>query len=77
LRGGLIDARVEPGERRGLALKADGQAFGMAVFGPRRRTIVIPTATVDRAAATLSAKGYVARGYLGLSLQPVKLAGGD
>jgi S1-C subfamily serine protease len=60
----------------GLALNANGQAFGMAVFGPRRRTIVIPTATVDRAAETLLAKGHVAHGYLGLSLQPVRLDGG-
>ncbi len=33
-------------------------------------------ATIDRVAATLVAKGRVARGYLGLGLQPVKLEGG-
>ncbi len=82
MRGGLIDARIElsAGLRRssegGLALDADGRAFGMAVFGPRRRTLVIPTATIDRVAATLVAKGRIARGYLGLGLQPVKLEGG-
>ena len=82
MRGGLIDARIElsAGLRRssegGLALDADGRAFGMAVFGPRRRTLVIPAATIDRVAATLVAKGRVARGYLGLGLQPVKLEGG-
>jgi S1-C subfamily serine protease len=81
MRGGLIDARIElsAGLRRssegGLALDADGQAFGMAVFGPRRRTLVIPSATIDRVAANLVAKGRVARGYLGLGLQPVKLDG--
>jgi S1-C subfamily serine protease len=48
----------------------------MAAFGPRRRTLVIPFATVDRAAETLLAKGRVARGYVGLGLQPVKLDGG-
>jgi len=82
MRGGLIDARIElsAGLRRssegGLALDAEGRAFGMAVFGPRRRTLVIPLATIDRVAATLAAKGRVARGYLGLGLQPVKLDGG-
>jgi S1-C subfamily serine protease len=82
MRGGVIDARIElsAGLRRssegGLALDAEGRAFGMAVFGPRRRTLVIPTATIDRVAATLVAKGRVARGYLGLGLQPVKLDGG-
>jgi S1-C subfamily serine protease len=82
VRGGLIDARIElsaalrRSNEGGLALDADGRAFGMAVFGPRRRTLVIPTATIDRVAATLVAKGRIARGYLGLSLQLVKLEGG-
>jgi S1-C subfamily serine protease len=81
MRGGLIDARIElsaslrRSSEGGLALDADGRAFGMAVFGPRRRTLIIPFATVDRAAETLLAKGRVARGYLGLGLQPVKLDG--
>ena len=34
----------------GLALDASGQGLGMAVFGPRKRTLVIPTATIDRVA---------------------------
>jgi S1-C subfamily serine protease len=82
LRGGLIDARIEldaslrrSGEG-GLALDADGRAFGMAVFGPRRRTLVIPMATIGRVAELLAAKGRIARGYLGLGLQPVKLDSG-
>ena len=82
MRGGLIDARIElsaalrPSSEGGLALDADGRALGMAVFGPRRRTLVIPAATVDRVAEILSAKGRIARGYLGLGLQPVKLDAG-
>jgi S1-C subfamily serine protease len=82
MRGGLIDARIElsaalrRSSEGGLALDAEGQAFGMAVYGPRRRTLVIPSATIDRVAATLVAKGRIARGYLGLGLQPVKLEGG-
>ena len=82
MRGGLIDARIElsaalrRSSEGGLALDAEGRTFGMAVFGPRRRTLVIPVATIDRVAATLVAKGRIARGYLGLSLQPVKLEGG-
>jgi S1-C subfamily serine protease len=81
MRGGLIDARIElsaglgRSSEGGLALDADGRAFGMTVFGPRRRTLVIPFATIDRAAETLLAKGRVARGYLGLGLQPVRLDG--
>jgi S1-C subfamily serine protease len=82
-RGGEIDARIEldlslrrPGEG-GVALDASGRAFGMVVFGPRRRVLVIPAATIDRVAATLTAHGKVARGYLGLGLQPAKLDGDD
>ena len=48
----------------------------MAVFGPRRRTLVIPFSTINRVAEVLAAKGRVARGYLGLGLQPVKLETG-
>jgi S1-C subfamily serine protease len=79
MRGGEIDARIELdlSLRRhaegGLALDASGQAFGMAVFGPRRRVLVIPAATIARVAAQIEAHGKVARGYLGLGLQPVRL----
>ena len=82
LRGGVIDARIElaatlaRASEGGLALDASGQALGMAVFGPRRRTLVIPTATIDRVADLLATKGRIARGYLGLGLQPVKLDAG-
>jgi S1-C subfamily serine protease len=82
LRGGVIDARIEldaalaHSSEGGLALDASGQALGMAVFGPRRRTLVIPMTTIDRVAELLATKGRIARGYLGLGLQPVKLDGG-
>jgi S1-C subfamily serine protease len=83
LRGGEIDARIEldlalrrSGEG-GLALDAAGRAFGMAVFGPRRRVLVIPSATIERVATTLQSHGRIARGYLGLGLQPVAIDGSD
>ena len=82
LRGGVIDARIEldaglaRSSEGGLALDASGQALGMAVFGPRRRTLVIPMATIERVGELLATKGRIARGYLGLSLQPVKLDDG-
>ena len=81
LRGGDIDARIELDVRLafshqgGLALNAAGEAFGMAVLGPRR-VLVIPSATIERVAPKLEAHGRVARGYLGLGLQPVKLDDG-
>ncbi|MBR0732179.1 serine protease [Bradyrhizobium japonicum] len=81
LRGGDIDARIELdvrlrfAQQGGLALDASGDAFGMAVLGPRR-VLVIPTATIERVAAQLEARGRIARGYLGLGLQPVRLDDG-
>lgn len=81
LRGGDIDARIEldvrlrGSQQGGLALDASGDAFGMAVLGPRR-VLVIPTATIERVAPQLEARGRIARGYLGLGLQPVRLDDG-
>ncbi|GLR91586.1 S1C family serine protease [Bradyrhizobium iriomotense] len=81
LRGGDIDARIELDVRLrhshegGLALNAQGEPFGMAVQGPRR-VLVIPAATIERVAAQLETRGRIARGYLGLGLQPVRLDDG-
>jgi S1-C subfamily serine protease len=83
LRGGHIDARIEldlrlqPNAQGGLAFNASGEPLGMVVFGARHRVLVIPSATIDRAAATLAEYGYVPRGYLGLGLQPVTVEGDE
>jgi S1-C subfamily serine protease len=81
LRGGEIDARIELDVRLrhshqgGLALNASGEAFGMAVEGARR-VLVIPAGTIERVAGRLETHGRIARGYLGVGLQPVKLDDG-
>ena len=81
MRGGEIDARIELDVRLqrshegGLALNASGEAVGMAVQGVRR-ILVIPSATIDRVAARLETHGRIARGYLGVGLQPVELDDG-
>jgi S1-C subfamily serine protease len=81
LRGGEIDARIEldvrlrHGHQGGLALDASGRAFGMAVLGARR-VLTIPSATIERVAARLESHGRIARGYLGVGLQPVRLDDG-
>jgi S1-C subfamily serine protease len=83
LRGGEIGARIELDLRLrrtaagGLTLNANGQAIGMVVFGPRRRVLVIPSATIERVAAKLERFGRIARGYIGLGLQPVAVEGGS
>lgn len=81
MRGGDIDLRIELDSplRRiaegGLAIDVSGLAIGMAVRGPRQ-TFVIPAATIDRVAAKLASDGRIARGYLGLALQPVRVGDG-
>src|SRR5262245_36664850 len=60
LRGGEIDARIEADLRLrrsaegGLVLDASGRPIGMAAFGPRRRVLVIPAATIERVAPKLA-----------------------
>jgi S1-C subfamily serine protease len=79
MRGGEIDARIEldlsirRSSEGGVAVNTAGQVFGMTVFGPRRRVLVIPAATIAHVAAQLETHGKVPRGYLGLGLQPVRL----
>jgi S1-C subfamily serine protease len=82
MRGGQIDARITLGVRLasrtegGAVLSPDSGLIGMAVSGPRRQALAIPASTIGRAVATLSDKGYVPRGYLGVSLHPVGDGGG-
>ena len=79
MRGGDIDARLEldvalrSGGQGSVALDAEGNAFGMAVRGPRK-TIVIPSRTIERVAALLASHGRIPRGYFGLGLQAVRTA---
>jgi S1-C subfamily serine protease len=78
MRGGTIDRRinlaVNAGTRfeGGPVLDAKGALIGMLLFGPRRRALVMPHETIERAVATLREKGHVARGYLGAGLHPVR-----
>lgn len=79
LRGGQIDRRLHLDLRLdvraegGAALDINGQILGMTVLGPQRRVLVIPSETLERVAQQLLAHGRIARGYLGLGLQPVRI----
>ena len=81
-RGGTIDARLtldmRPGRRSegGAVVAPDGRLIGMAVTAVARQAIAIPTSTIARAVATLSEKGYVPRGWLGVMLQPLPQGAG-
>src|SRR3546814_6084738 len=83
MRVGSIDARIEMdvvrlrrGAEGGLAIDGSGQAFGMAVRGPRGRTLIIPAATIDRVAGQLADHGRVPVAYLGAGLKDVPLDDG-
>jgi S1-C subfamily serine protease len=65
-----LDARLGADEG-GPVLTMGGRLLGMSTAGPRRRTLVIPTATIERVLDPLLAEGRIARGWLGVSLQPV------
>src|SRR6266849_2172637 len=79
LRGGRIDRLIrldrgiDPRQEGGVLVNAEGGWIGMAVPGPRRRGLAIPAPTIERVADQLLARGRIARGYLGLGLQPVRL----
>jgi len=74
--GGRIDALVRLDGRLGAdeggpVLTPGGGLLGMSTSGPRRRALVIPAATIARVLPALLAEGHVARGWLGVGLQPV------
>jgi len=76
--GGRIDAliRLQTGlgtDEGGPVLSLAGGLIGMSTSGPRRRTIVIPTATLARIVDPLLADGRIARAWLGIGLQPVQI----
>jgi S1-C subfamily serine protease len=76
LAGGRIDALIRLQTPLGMdeggpVLSLAGGLIGMSTSGPRRRTIVIPTATLTRIIDPLLAEGRIARGWLGIGLQPV------
>jgi S1-C subfamily serine protease len=81
-RGGRLDAYVRldltlyPGSSGGAVVNIDGQAIGVATSALSRIAgLAIPATTVDRVVDEILARGHVARGYLGLGMQPVELSG--
>lgn len=69
------DIRLARAAEGGPLVDAEGKLVGMAVFGPRRRVLAIPHATIVRAAEQVLAHGSVSRGYIGVSVQSVRVDG--
>lgn len=72
-----LDLELYPGCSGALVVDARGDALGIATsVHSRFAPVAIPGITVDRVAAELAKRGYVARGYLGVGMQPVALPDG-
>ncbi|HXS93688.1 MAG TPA: trypsin-like peptidase domain-containing protein [Candidatus Limnocylindrales bacterium] len=79
-RGGHLDAYLRldltlyPGSSGGVVLNTDGEALGVASSALSRIAgVAIPASTVERVVEEILMRGHVARGYLGVGLQPVEL----
>jgi S1-C subfamily serine protease len=69
-----LDLTVYPGSSGGAVINVEGQVIGIASSALSRIAgVAIPSSTIDRIVEELLARGHVARGYLGLGLQPVEL----
>jgi S1-C subfamily serine protease len=69
-----LDLTMYPNSSGGAVVNTEGQTVGIATSALSRIAgVAIPAATVDRVVEELLARGHVARGYLGLGLQPVEL----
>jgi S1-C subfamily serine protease len=78
--GGTIDRYIRPdltlyrGFAGGALVDAAGHVVGMNTTGRRGTALTIPAETIDRVVTQLVAKGRIARGYLGVGMQPVRLS---
>jgi S1-C subfamily serine protease len=78
-RGGQVDQNIRlsldlyPGFSGGPLINSEGQVIGMNTAVGHGRPITIPASTVNRVVDELLAKGYIARPYLGVAMQPVSL----
>ncbi len=77
--GGRIDQFIRPslnlysGFSGSALVNTSGQIVGMNTAGPRHSALTIPASTVNRTVDQLLKGGRIARGYLGLGMQPVQL----
>jgi S1-C subfamily serine protease len=69
-----LDVGLYPGSVGGAVVDAEGRLLGLATSGLSRTSIIaVPAATIARVVDELLEKGHVARGYLGVGLQPIAL----
>ena len=69
-----LDLTVYDGFSGGALVDASGRVAGINTSGLARATaLTVPASTVSRVVAQLLARGHVARGWLGIATQPVRL----
>lgn len=69
-----LDMAAYPRSSGSAVIDTRGRLVGMLTGGlTRTAPVAIPAATIDRVGAELLAHGRIARGYLGVGLQPVAL----
>lgn len=78
--GGQIDQLIRPdltlypGFSGGALVDAAGRVVGINTSGlSRSLNLAVPTTTVNRVIDALLSKGRIARGFLGVAMQPVRL----
>jgi S1-C subfamily serine protease len=77
--GGRVDQFVRPdltlypGFSGGALIDPQGRVVGINTAAPRHLALTIPVATVNRVVDQLLQRGRIARGYLGVGMQPVRL----
>jgi S1-C subfamily serine protease len=70
----LLDVAIYDGFSGSPLVDVSGNVVGLNTSGlVRGRAMSIPTSTVNRIVDQLLTKGRIARGYLGLAMQPVRL----
>jgi S1-C subfamily serine protease len=79
-RGGRLDQYIRldltlyPGSSGGVVVNTAGEAIGIATSALSRIAgLAIPATTIDRVVDEILTRGRIAKGYLGLGLQPVVL----
>lgn len=68
-----LDVRLNRKEEGGPVFDAAGEFLGFSTFGPHGRVLTIPAATMERVVPSLEKDGHIARGWLGIALQPVAI----
>ncbi|MEO0770029.1 MAG: S1C family serine protease, partial [Cyanobacteria bacterium J06649_4] len=69
----VVDIRLRRGSAGCPLINDGGQVVGFNTFGPRRKVLTIPAATVNAVVDQFQQRGKITRGYLGLGMQMIPL----